>query len=106
MTYCVDSYSSYPLIVGQFVNVTRQTIAFTVPFWSPLLNEKVGYGLGFGVEAIIAVTFYILVSAAPHLALLAGINDTKQTIAVFWKGESLRSAFRVRGLDIAMPRPS
>lgn len=71
MTYCVDSYSSHPLIVGQFVNVTRQTIAFTVPFWSPLLNEKVGYGLGFGVEAIIAVAFYILVSAAPHLAFIS-----------------------------------
>jgi Na+/melibiose symporter-like transporter len=70
MTYCVDSYGSQPLLVGQFVNITRQTIAFTVPFWNPILNEKLGYGLGFGVEAIIAVTFYIMVSFSTHRALL------------------------------------
>lgn len=71
MTYCVDSYSTHPLVVGQFVNVTRQTIAFTVPFWSPRLNAKLGYGLGFGVEAIIAVVFYILVS---HLLYLVPVG--------------------------------
>jgi Na+/melibiose symporter-like transporter len=61
ITYCVDCYSSHPFLVTQFINIVRQLISFTVPFWNPNLNEKVGYDLGFGIEAIIAVFFYFLV---------------------------------------------
>lgn len=58
-TYCVDSYTAHSGSVLQFINVVRQTIAFTVPFWSPNLNEALGYDLGFGVEAIILVVLYV-----------------------------------------------
>ncbi|KAH8805080.1 major facilitator superfamily domain-containing protein [Xylogone sp. PMI_703] len=79
--YCVDCYSSHSSAVTQFISFLRQVISFTVPFWNPPLNDKLGYGLGFGIEAIIAVTFYAL----------SGI--------VFWKGEQLRKSFPVRGLE-------
>jgi hypothetical protein len=62
MTYCVDCYSLRPLVVTQFLNIVRQVISFIVPVWNPVLNEKLGYGLGFGIEAIIAVAFYLPVS--------------------------------------------
>lgn len=61
--YCVDCYSSHSSAVTQFISFLRQVISFTVPFWNPPLNDKVGYGVGFGIEAIIVVTFYILVSS-------------------------------------------
>jgi Na+/melibiose symporter-like transporter len=59
--YCVDCFSSHSSVVTQFISFLRQIISFTVPFWSPPLNEKLGYGLGFRVEAIVAMFFYILV---------------------------------------------
>jgi hypothetical protein len=60
-SYCIDCYSSQSSDVTQLISFLRQVISFTVPFWNPPLNEKLGYGLGFGVEAIIVVTFYLLV---------------------------------------------
>jgi hypothetical protein len=64
ITYAVDCYSkeSGPLVVGQFVNIVRQIISFTVPFWSPVLSERIGFARGFGVEAGIAGGFFVLVS--------------------------------------------
>ncbi|KAJ5657118.1 uncharacterized protein N7484_000767 [Penicillium longicatenatum] len=79
-TYCVDSYTAHSGSVLQFINVVRQVIAFTVPFWSPNLNEALGYDLGFGVEAIILVAFY-----APSLLL-------------FWKGAVWRQSVNIRML--------
>jgi hypothetical protein len=60
----VDCYSTSPrpLIVTQFFSVVRQIISFTVPFWSPVLSERFGYGRGIGIETGIAVGFYVLVS--------------------------------------------
>lgn len=80
-TYCIDCYSLHALMIGQFINCIRQLIAFTVPFWNPDLNARVGYGLGFGIEAIIATFFFCLSSI------------------VYWKGGGLRERFPVRGLQ-------
>ncbi|KAM5432110.1 hypothetical protein MferCBS31731_007611 [Microsporum ferrugineum] len=79
-TYCVDCYPSKAPSVLQLINVIRQTVSFTVPFWSPNLNEAVGYGLGFGIEAIILVVFYLC------------------SLLVLWKGPVWRQAVQVRGL--------
>ncbi|KAM5489169.1 hypothetical protein MaudMau93_003666 [Microsporum audouinii] len=79
-TYCVDCYPSKAPSVLQLINVIRQTASFTVPFWSPNLNEAVGYGLGFGIEAIILVVFYLC------------------SLLVLWKGPVWRQAVQVRGL--------
>ena len=65
-SYCVDCYSSRSSAVAQFISFVRQVISFTVPFWNPPLNARLGYGLGFGVEAIIVVAFYILVCGTKH----------------------------------------
>ncbi|RMD45052.1 hypothetical protein DV735_g98, partial [Chaetothyriales sp. CBS 134920] len=46
-TYCVDCTTSTAGSAMQLVNVVRQVISFTVPFWSPNLNNALGYGLGF-----------------------------------------------------------
>ena len=56
-TYCVDSLTSHAGSVLQLINTVRQILAFTVPFWSPDLTDRLGYGLGYGVEAIILATF-------------------------------------------------
>jgi hypothetical protein len=51
-----------------------------VPFWSPNLGEKVGYGLGFGIEAIIMVFFFVC------------------SLLVFWRGSTWRRVIGVKGL--------
>ena len=79
-TYCIDCYPSHSGSVLQLINAIRQIISFTVPFWSPNLSAKVGYGLGFGIEAIIMVFFFVC-------SLLA-----------FWKGSTWRRVVNVRGL--------
>lgn len=79
-TYCIDCFPEHSASVLQLVNIVRQITSFTVPFWSPNLNEALGYGLGFGIEAIILAVFYVL------------------SLLVFWKGASMRRATRVRGL--------
>jgi MFS family permease len=79
-TYCMDCYPSHSGSVLQLINAIRQIISFTVPFWSPNLSAKVGYGLGFGIEAIIMVFFSVC-------SLLA-----------FWKGSTWRQAIEVKGL--------
>lgn len=79
-TYCVDCYASHSGSVLQLINVIRQTISFTVPFWSPNLNNALGYGLGFGIEAIILVFFYLC------------------SLLVFWKGHIWRESMSVKGL--------
>ncbi|KAK2875348.1 hypothetical protein FQN49_001666 [Arthroderma sp. PD_2] len=79
-TYCVDCYSSHSPSVLQLINIIRQAVSFTVPFWSPNLNEAVGYGLGFGIEAIILACFYLC------------------SLLVLWKGTVWRQAVRVKGL--------
>lgn len=56
-TYCVDSLTSHAGSVLQLINTVRQILAFTVPFWSPDLVDRLGYGLGYGIEAIILATF-------------------------------------------------
>ncbi|KAE8421261.1 major facilitator superfamily domain-containing protein [Aspergillus pseudocaelatus] len=56
-TYCVDCLSSHSDSVLQLINTVRQILAFTVPFWSPNLVERLGYGLGYGIEAIILAVF-------------------------------------------------
>jgi MFS family permease len=78
-TYCVDCYPSHSGAVLQLVNIVRQVTSFTMPFWSPNLNRAVGYGLGFGIEAIILAVFYVL------------------SLLVLWKGASWRQ-LPVRGL--------
>ena len=80
VTYCIDIHSKYAMSVLQLVNMTRQGIAFSVPFWSPVLCERVGYGLGFGIEAIIVFAFLLL-----H-------------VLVYLKGPEMRRRFPVRGL--------
>jgi len=79
-TYCIDCYPSHSGSVLQLINAIRQIISFTVPFWSPNLSAKVGYGLGFGIEAIIMVFFFVC-------SLLA-----------FWKGSTWRQVIDVKGL--------
>jgi hypothetical protein len=79
-TYCIDCYAAHSGSVLQLINVLRQVISFTVPFWSPNLSADVGFGLGFGIEAIIMVVFYFL----------SGL--------VFWKGAAWRQSVKVRGL--------
>ena len=79
-TYCVDCYPAHSGSVLQLVNIFRQVTSFTVPFWSPNLNEALGYALGFGIEAIILAFFYVL------------------SLSVLWKGEAWRRSVRVRGL--------
>ncbi|EFR02170.1 hypothetical protein MGYG_05173 [Nannizzia gypsea CBS 118893] len=79
-TYCVDCYSSHSPSVLQLINVIRQTVSFTVPFWSPNLNEAVGYGLGFGIDAIILAVFYL------------------GSLLVLWKGAAWRQSVKVKGL--------
>lgn len=79
-TYCVDCYTSHSGPVLQLVNIVRQVLSFTVPFWSPNLNEAVGYDLGFGIEAIILVVFYLF------------------SLLVFWKGPVWRRSVKVRML--------
>jgi hypothetical protein len=66
--------------VLQFINTVRQIIAFTVPFWSPNLNARLGYGLGFGVEAIILAVFSL------------------GCVLVLWKGFDWRKVVQVKGL--------
>ncbi|KAJ5833660.1 hypothetical protein N7474_001971 [Penicillium riverlandense] len=73
-TYCVDCYTAHSGSVLQFMNVVRQVISFTVPFWSPNLNENLGYDLGFGIEAIILVIFYLA------------------SLLIFWKGAVWRQS--------------
>lgn len=80
-TYCVDCYPEHAPAIMQLVNVTRQILSFTVPFWSPNLNKGVGYGLGYGIEAIILVVLYLA------------------SLLVFWKGANLRATIRVHGLE-------
>ncbi|KAF3482812.1 uncharacterized protein GIQ15_02136 [Arthroderma uncinatum] len=80
-TYCVDCYPSHSPSVLQLINIIRQTVSFTVPFWSPNLNETVGYGLGFGVEALILVFFYLC------------------SLLVLWKGAVWRQSVQVKGLN-------
>ncbi|EIT79598.1 synaptic vesicle transporter SVOP [Aspergillus oryzae 100-8] len=58
-TYCVDCLPSQSGSVLQLINTVRQIIAFTVPFWSPNLVEHLGYGLGYGIEAIILAAFSV-----------------------------------------------
>lgn len=79
-TYCVDCYPSHSGSVLQVINAIRQITSFTVPFWSPNLNESLGYGAGFGIEAAILATFYIL------------------SLPVLWRGASWRQSVRIRGL--------
>ena len=79
-TYCVDCYPSHSGSVLQFINVIRQVTSFTVPFWSPNLNKAVGYGLGFGIEAIILAAFY------------------SASLLVLWKGSVWRRSIKVRML--------
>lgn len=79
-TYCVDCYASHSGSVLQMINAVRQIISFTVPFWSPILNESLGYGSGFGIEAAILAAFYIL------------------SLLVLWRGASWRQSVRIRGL--------
>ncbi|KAK6380595.1 hypothetical protein LTS17_004795 [Exophiala oligosperma] len=79
-TYCMDCYPSHSGSVLQLINAIRQIISFTVPFWSPNLGEKVGYGLGFGIEAILMAFFYAC------------------SLLVFWKGGYWRRAVKVKGL--------
>jgi hypothetical protein len=61
-SYCVDCHGQEALEVSQFISLIRQTISFTVPFFNPPLNDRVGYAGGFGIEASILAVFYILVS--------------------------------------------
>ena len=79
-TYCVDCHPSHSGSVLQFINVIRQVTSFTVPFWSPNLNKAVGYGLGFGIEAIILAAFY------------------SASLLVLWKGSVWRRSIKVRML--------
>lgn len=79
-TYCIDCYPSHSGSVLQLLNAIRQIISFTVPFWSPNLSAKVGYGLGFGIEAIIMGFFSVC-------SLLA-----------FLKGSTWRRVVDVKGL--------
>ncbi|KIV82011.1 hypothetical protein PV11_04152 [Exophiala sideris] len=79
-TYCMDCYASLSGSVLQLINATRQIISFTIPFWSPNLGDKVGFGLGFGIEAIIMVFFYVC------------------SLLVLWKGEVWRQSVEVKGL--------
>lgn len=80
VTYCIDIHSGHPMLVLQLVNMIRQCIAFSVPFWSPVLARKVGYGLGFGIEAIMVVAFLMM-----H-------------VLVYFRGFEMRQRFPVRGL--------
>lgn len=80
-TYCIDCYESRSASVLQLINVVRQVISFTVPFWSPNLNNALGYELGFGVEAIILVIFYL------------------GSLLVLWRGVAWRLQVWVRGVD-------
>lgn len=79
-TYCIDCFPNRSGSVLQLVNIVRQVTSFTVPFWSPNLNEAVGYGLGFGIEAIILAVFYVL------------------SLLILWKGPQWRRSVRVKGL--------
>jgi MFS family permease len=79
-TYCMDCYPSHSGSVLQLINAIRQIISFTVPFWSPNLGQQVGYGLGFGIEAIIMVFFFVC------------------SLLVFWKGGIWRRVVEVKGL--------
>lgn len=79
-TYCVDCYPSHSGSVLQLINIVRQVTSFTVPFWSPNLNNAVGYDLGFGIEAIILAVFYLA------------------SLLVFWKGGMWRRSTKVRML--------
>jgi MFS family permease len=79
-TYCMDCYPSHSGSVLQLINAIRQIISFTVPFWSPNPDQKVGYGLGFGIEAIIIVFFFVC------------------SLLVFWKGGIWRRVVEVKGL--------
>lgn len=79
-TYCVDCLKSHPGSVLQFINTVRQIIAFTVPFWSPNLNARLNYGLGFGVEAIILAVFSLC------------------CVVLLWKGFDWRKVVHVKGL--------
>lgn len=79
-TYCVDCYPEHAPAVMQLINVTRQTLSFTIPFWSPNLNKAVGYGLGYGIEAIILVVLYVA------------------SLLVLWKGAGMRATVKVHGL--------
>ena len=57
---CIGCHVSQALSALQLINVIQQTISFTIPFWSPNLNEAAGYRLGSGIEVMISVIFYVL----------------------------------------------
>lgn len=80
-TYCMDCYAARPGSALQLINIIRQVLSFTVPFWSPNLNEALGYGKGFGVEAIMLAFFYIF------------------SLLVLWKGLAWRQMSSIKGTE-------
>lgn len=79
-TYCVDCYTAHSGSIFQFINIVRQIIAFSVPFWSPNLSEALGYDLGYGIEAIILAVFSLA------------------SLLVFWRGAAWRQSVEVKML--------
>lgn len=77
-TYCVDCYPGFAGSVLQLVNAGRQVVAFTVPYFGPKLNQRVGYGVGMGLEATIMGVFFLI------------------SLIVLWKGPALRETTKVR----------
>ncbi|CZT25553.1 related to synaptic vesicle transporter SVOP and related transporters (major facilitator superfamily) [Ramularia collo-cygni] len=81
ITYCIECFPHHALAVTAFLNLGRQIIGFTAGFWIPPLVEDLGYGLGFGVMAIMCFFFFAL------------------SLAVLYRGERIRHRFPVRGLS-------
>ncbi|KAJ5759019.1 hypothetical protein N7520_006175 [Penicillium odoratum] len=79
-TYSVDCLPSRSGSVLQLINAIRQILSFTVPFWSPELTDRLGYGLGYGIEAIILATIFM------------------GCILVLYCGASWRGSMTVKGL--------
>ncbi|BDD61515.1 hypothetical protein MAP00_006557 [Monascus purpureus] len=80
-SYTVDCHRHQALAVSQFVSLVRQTLSFTVPFFNPPLNDRVGYAGGFGIEASILAVFYSL------------------SLIIYWKGDRMRIKYPVRRLE-------
>ena len=80
-TYCIDVHSSYAAEVAQFINVVRQGIGFSVPFWNPELVKATSYQLAFGIDAILVLAFCSL------------------CVIVYCKGEGINEKWLVRGLE-------
>lgn len=94
----MDCHRHQALAVSQFVSLVRQTLSFTVPFFNPPLNDRVGYAGGFGIEASILAVFYSLVRSmidVPTYGLRYGADCPDAPLELNYLLERRQDAYQV-----------